>query len=92
LDAGIEQRKKPILGQKRKSRSRRVFRKVDSPERVNQDSKAPHDLPRNCYDEDWYNNLQPCMQRRLRRRETAYNFDSGTGLVDDDDMILDDDS
>jgi hypothetical protein len=92
LDAGIEERKKPVLGQKRKARSRLVFRKVDSPQRVNRYAKAPLDLPRNCYDKDWYDNLHPCMQRRLRRRETDYDFDNGTELDDvDDAMILEDD-
>jgi hypothetical protein len=88
LDAEIEQRKKPVLGQKRKTRSRRVFRKVDSPERVNQNAKAPLDLPRNCYDEDWYNSLHPCMQRRLRRQETDYDFNTGTGMDDMDDAMI----
>jgi hypothetical protein len=83
-----EQRKKPVLGQKRKTRSRRVFRKVDSPERVNQNAKAPLDLPRNCYDEDWYNSLHPCMQRRLRRQETDYDFNTGTGMDDMDDAMI----
>ena len=65
-----------------------MFRKLDIPERVNQDAKAPLDLPRNCYDEDWYNNLHLCMQRRLRRRETDYNFDNGTGLDDVDEVMI----
>lgn len=87
LDVEVEKRKQPVLGQKRKARSRRVFRKVDSPERLNENAKAPHGLPKNCYDEGWYNNLHPFRQRQLQRRETEYIFDGGVEVH----MALEDD-
>jgi len=35
---------------------------------------APRGLPRNCYDQEWYDNLRPFQQRRLERLEEDFDF------------------
>ncbi|KAG1883718.1 hypothetical protein F4604DRAFT_1575426 [Suillus subluteus] len=35
---------------------------------------APKGLPRNCYDADWYESLQPFQQRWLQQLEEDYDF------------------
>ncbi|KAJ8580928.1 hypothetical protein M405DRAFT_752613 [Rhizopogon salebrosus TDB-379] len=35
---------------------------------------APRGLPRNCYDQEWYDNLRPFQQRQLERLEEDFDF------------------
>jgi hypothetical protein len=89
LDEEIARHRTAKVGQRRRRGNkarRRVFSAL-----VNNDTLGPPGLPRNCYDEDWLNNLRPHERRLIRLKDYDHVFfgndrDDAANVDVDDEM------
>jgi hypothetical protein len=65
---------RPIIGERKRRGQPPRLRKVPKPERFNDAVPAPAGLPRNCYDDKWYESLPDWARKQLAARDEEYDF------------------
>jgi hypothetical protein len=65
LDKHVLDRCQPLVGNRKKRAKPHRVRKLAHPELFNEKATAPPGLPRNCYDDAWYDQLAGWKRREL---------------------------
>jgi hypothetical protein len=73
LDKGVLERKLPLAGHRKRRGQPTRRRKLPEPEYFNEQAIAPLDLPRNCYDDAWYEKLPGWAKRKIAP-QSDYDF------------------
>jgi hypothetical protein len=74
LDPIVIVQTQPRVGERKRRGQPPRLRKLPDPERFNDSVLAPPGLPRNCYNNEWYDKLPQWAKNQVSATDEDYNF------------------